>query len=79
MSTDKKLAPKKQANFDADYKVIIVGESRIGKSSIIKRACKHEFSDETISTVGIDFVNLYYLIDGVNVKLQIWLVTDFFD
>ena len=56
----------------ADYKVIIVGESRIGKSSILNKLSNDIFKENTISTVGIDFVNSYHQIDNVKVKLQIW-------
>lgn len=55
-----------------DYKVIIIGESRVGKTSIVNRLNNNKFQENTISTVGIDFVNVFYKIDNVRVKLQIW-------
>jgi small GTP-binding protein len=32
----------------------------------------NRFQENTVSTVGIDFVNIFYKIDNVRVKLQIW-------
>ena len=79
---------------DVSYKVLSLGESRIGigwsptvvcralfclilscltgKTSIIKRLANNEFREQTISTVGLDFVNLYYDIDRLRVRLQVW-------
>lgn len=59
-------------NCSVDYKVIVIGESRIGKTSIVNRLSGNKFQENTISTVGIDFVNVFYKIDNVKVKLQIW-------
>ncbi|CAF0890753.1 unnamed protein product [Brachionus calyciflorus] len=63
---------KKPTPYDIDYKVLIIGESRVGKTSIIKRLNNEGFSESTISTVGLDFVNAFFNIDGVTVRLQIW-------
>jgi Ras-related protein Rab-1A len=37
------------------FKIIIVGNSGVGKSCIMKRAVNNEFSKTFISTIGIDF------------------------
>jgi GTPase SAR1 family protein len=58
--------------YDVKYKIIIIGESRIGKTSILKRLETNQFHENTISTVGLDFVNFYHKIDNVRVHLQIW-------
>ncbi len=44
----------------------------IGKTSIVNRLSNNRFQENTVSTVGIDFVNIFYKIDNVRVKLQIW-------
>ena len=58
--------------YDVEYKIIIIGESRIGKTSILKRLETNQFHENTISTVGLDFVNFYHTIDNCKVKLQLW-------
>jgi small GTP-binding protein len=58
--------------YDVEYKIIIIGESRIGKTSILKRLETNQFHENTISTVGLDFVNFYHTIDSCKVKLQLW-------
>jgi small GTP-binding protein len=54
-------------------KLIIVGDTAVGKSSILQRFCDGTFHDSFMSTIGVDFK--FKLIDatsGERVKLQIW-------
>ena len=37
------------------YKILIIGESNAGKSSIVTRLTKNKFSDFNIPTIGVDF------------------------
>ena len=54
------------------FKLIVVGNSEVGKSSIITRFCDDTFSVNFISTIGIDFKVRNCDVDGEPVKLQIW-------
>jgi Ras-related protein Rab-1A len=54
------------------FKLLLIGESRVGKSSIINRFSGDSFTDNTMSTVGVDFKNREMIIDDKPVKLQIW-------
>lgn len=63
---------KNGKQYDVEYKIIILGESRVGKSSILRRLKTNQFTENTISTVGLDFVDFYHTVDSVRVKLQIW-------
>lgn len=72
LSTSPTCGSNISSSFDVSYKILIVGESRVGKTSIIKRLNNNLFHENTISTVGLDFVNLFFKIDNLNVKLQIW-------
>ena len=38
-----------------DNKVLVIGNSGVGKTALIKRYCSNSFSDDFISTVGIDY------------------------
>ena len=61
-------------SFEPDYlfKIIIVGNSGTGKSSLLMRLCHDIFSEDYISTIGIDFKTKTFEIDNYSVKLQIW-------
>ena len=54
------------------YKIIILGDSGVGKSNILGRYLKNEFKYNTKSTVGVEFGSKKLKIQGSNVKLQIW-------
>ena len=54
------------------FKVIIVGNSGVGKSSFLKRAAQNKFTDSYQATIGFEFLLLYYDVNGTKIKLQIW-------
>jgi len=58
--------------YDLKIRIMLIGDSNVGKTSIIKRYCKNQFSPSYISTVGIDFETKYLKINGKMVNLQIW-------
>ena len=53
-------------------KVEIVGDSKVGKSSIILRATKNIFNSEIEPTVGYNFTPFTLKIDDSAIKLQLW-------
>ena len=42
-------------NFDYMYKILIVGNSGVGKTALLVRYCDDTFSPSFVATVGIDF------------------------
>ena len=54
------------------YKIIVIGDANVGKSSIICRFSDNVFRENYINTIGVDFRYKVVTIDGVRVKLQIW-------
>jgi len=60
------------SEYDFLLKVVIVGDSGVGKSSLLKQFSNREFTGEYVSTIGVDFEINTLLIDGKIVKLQIW-------
>ena len=65
-----KIMPKK--SYDYIQKIIIIGDSVVGKSAIMVRKCDGEFNDTMISTIGVDFRHITIEADGIIYKLQIW-------
>ena len=57
---------------DAQCKVILLGESSVGKSSIMHRFLRDEFNDVMLSTVSEYYTEKKLDIDGNEVSLQIW-------
>ena len=54
------------------YKFIIIGSSGVGKTAILKRLVEGNFSEESQSTIGVEFDSTMITIDDRRVKLQIW-------
>lgn len=59
-------------DYDSLYKMIIIGNSSVGKSAIMVRRCNEIYTDSTMSTIGVDFRYSVIDIDGKIIKLQIW-------
>ena len=60
-------------NFDYMFKLLIIGNSSVGKTSFLFRYADDSFTSAFVSTVGIDFkVKTVYRNDK-RVKLQIWV------
>jgi small GTP-binding protein len=59
-------------DFDYTMKVIIIGDSGVGKSSLLYRYRENKFIDNYIMTIGINYVWNIAEIDNVRIKLQIW-------
>ena len=55
------------------FKLVLLGDEGVGKSSLIVRYVKNHFSNEYISTLGVDFLTKELILDGdKNVRLVIW-------
>eukprot|EP00795_Rhopilema_esculentum_P005957 gene5957-11310_t len=58
--------------YDYLFKILLVGDSGVGKSSLLIRFADDVFCDSYISTIGVDFKIKTVLLDDKVVKLQIW-------
>ena len=54
------------------FKFILIGSSGVGKTAILKRLVEDSFSDESQSTIGVEFDSTIINVDDQKVKLQIW-------
>lgn len=58
--------------YDVLYKLLLIGDSGVGKTCLICRFTEDEFHNDHISTIGIDFKLRTIVIDGSKVRLQVW-------
>jgi GTPase SAR1 family protein len=65
-------------NFDYMFKLLIIGNSSVGKTSFLFRYADDSFTSAFVSTVGIDFKVKTVFRHDKRVKLQIWVRTDNF-
>ena len=63
------------SNFEKEYyklKLIVIGDSGVGKTNIIKRYISNTFTIDTKSTVGVEFFTKTFKINDDILKLEIW-------
>ena len=59
-------------NYDLILKLVIIGDSGVGKTNILSRYNNNEFSLITQPTVGVEFGNKIIKKENKSIKLQIW-------
>eukprot|EP00993_Chasmostoma_nieuportense_P003198 NODE_3933_length_871_cov_45.868280_g3778_i0.p1 GENE.NODE_3933_length_871_cov_45.868280_g3778_i0~~NODE_3933_length_871_cov_45.868280_g3778_i0.p1 ORF type:complete len:214 (-),score=75.34 NODE_3933_length_871_cov_45.868280_g3778_i0:166-807(-) len=61
------------SDFDYIFKVVLIGDSGVGKSNLLSRFTRNEFNLESKSTIGVEFATRSIPTpDGKTVKAQIW-------
>ncbi|KAF3780325.1 Ras-related protein [Nymphaea thermarum] len=54
------------------FKVVIIGDSAVGKSNLLSRYVRNEFDSNSKATIGVEFQTQSMEMDGKEVKAQIW-------
>ncbi|KAM9376595.1 EF-hand calcium-binding domain-containing protein 4B isoform 2-T4 [Pholidichthys leucotaenia] len=57
---------------DRLFKIVLVGNSSVGKTSLLRRFCDGSFDSGTSATVGIDYSVKTIMVDNSQVALQMW-------
>uniref|UniRef100_A0A8C9ABM8 small monomeric GTPase n=1 Tax=Prolemur simus TaxID=1328070 RepID=A0A8C9ABM8_PROSS len=58
--------------YDYLFKLLLIGDSGVGKTCVLFRFSEDAFNSTFISTIGIDFKIRTIELDGKRIKLQIW-------
>ncbi|XP_075471254.1 ras-related protein Rab-33B isoform X1 [Ascaphus truei] len=54
------------------FKIIVIGDSNVGKTCLTYRFCASRFPERTEATIGVDFRERSVEIDGEKIKIQLW-------
>ncbi|XP_037532021.1 ras-related protein Rab-25b isoform X1 [Nematolebias whitei] len=54
------------------FKVVLIGESGVGKSNLLSRFTKNEFNHDSRTTIGVEFSTRTVQLNGFTIKAQIW-------
>merc|ERR1712115_457523 len=66
------MSTTKAKNYDHLFKLLLIGDSGVGKTCILFRFSEDAFNTTFISTIGIDFKIKTIELRGKKIKLQIW-------
>ncbi|KAH8514808.1 hypothetical protein Peur_058393 [Populus x canadensis] len=66
------MARRPDEEYDYLFKVVLIGDSGVGKSNILSRFTRNEFCLESKSTIGVEFATRTLQVEGRTVKAQIW-------
>lgn len=58
--------------YDYLFKILLIGDSGVGKSSVLLRYSDDAYSDSYTSTIGVDFKIKTIKLDNKRIKLQVW-------
>ncbi|KAM7497975.1 hypothetical protein LguiA_022389 [Lonicera macranthoides] len=58
--------------YDYLFKLVLIGDSGVGKSNLLSRFTRNEFNLESKSTIGVEFATRSLTVDGKVIKAQIW-------
>ena len=63
---------QKKQPYDALVKILLLGDSGVGKTCLLTRFSEKKYSPSLVTTAGIDFQVQYFEVKGIKVKCQIW-------
>ncbi|KAJ2537296.1 Rab GTPase ypt31 [Coemansia sp. RSA 1933] len=58
--------------YDYLFKIVLIGDSGVGKSNLLSRFTRNEFNLESKSTIGVEFATRSIQVDAKTIKAQIW-------
>jgi small GTP-binding protein len=59
-------------DYDFLFKIVLIGDSGVGKSNLLSRFTKNEFNLESRTTIGVEFATKSIVTNDKVIKAQIW-------
>ena len=59
-------------DYDMIFKIILIGDSSVGKTNIMNKYLKNQFKEDSRATVGVEFGSRQFEIENRKIKAQIW-------
>lgn len=59
-------------HYDYLFKIVLIGDSGVGKSNLLLRYTKDQFKKHSESTIGVEFATRSIKVDDSFVRAQIW-------
>ncbi|CAD5163010.1 unnamed protein product [Musa acuminata subsp. malaccensis] len=66
------MAHRVDHEYDYLFKIVLIGDSGVGKSNILSRFTRNEFCLDSKSTIGVEFATKTLQVEGKTIKAQIW-------
>jgi len=66
------LLPEDFAQYDISFKIIVIGDSSVGKSCLTTQAVRNNFEEFYTATIGFEFLTFNIRLNNKVLKLQIW-------
>jgi len=63
---------EKTLDYDYIFKYILIGDTSVGKSTILNRFVNDSFASESNPTMGVEFATKKIVVGGNTIKVQIW-------
>merc|ERR1712108_57459 len=67
-----RMAYKVDHGYDYLFKIVLIGDSGVGKSNLLSRFTRNEFNLESKSTIGVEFATRSLDYEGKLIRAQIW-------
>ena len=59
-------------SYEIMVKVVLIGDSGVGKTNIMSKYLKNQFREDSKATVGVEFGSKQFSVEGHQIKAQIW-------
>ena len=66
------ILPEEYTNFDLSFKLVVIGDSGVGKSCLTKKATTNVFENFYSPTIGFEYYTFKIRIKDTDIRLQIW-------